>query len=294
MRIATSQLYDRPTTLMARLTAQADAAQTSISTEKKYATPSANAGAYLQLQGLKRATADDKAYAANVDLARSLLEQTDSVLDHVESQLQRVQELTTQAATGTLSDANRTAIATELDSIRDELFALANTKDVRGAPLFGGATGDAAYARAADGTIGFAGTGEPSPIPVAEGDQVEATVPGSRIFGDMFAMIGDLSAALQAGGDVSAATDTALTAVKARLDTVGTGRASAGARAARLELEADRLSELGNDREATRASIEDTDIASAVTELQKTLTVLQATQASFTKLTSLSLFDYLR
>ena len=40
--------------------------------------------------------------------------------------------------------------------------------------------------------------------------------------------------------------------------------------------------------------MEDTDITSAVTELQKTLTILQATQASFTKLTGLSLFDYLR
>jgi flagellar hook-associated protein 3 FlgL len=41
-------------------------------------------------------------------------------------------------------------------------------------------------------------------------------------------------------------------------------------------------------------ALEDTDVTTAVTQLQKTLTILQATQASFTKLTSLSLFDYLR
>lgn len=298
MRIATSQLYDRPLSMMTRLTAQADAAQTSISTQKKYTSPSDNAGAYLQLQGLKRAGADDGAYAANVKLAQGLLEHTDSILEQIETQLQRAQELTTQAATGTLTDANRAAIATELDSIRDELFALANTKDVRGTPLFGGATGDAAYTRGADGTVSFAGTGQPSPIPVGEGDTVQASVPGPQLFGsganDMFAMIGNLSAALKAGGDISAATGSALTAVKTRLDDVATGRASAGARAARLDLDIDRLADTAITREAARAGIEDTDIASAVTELQKTLTVLQATQASFTKLTALSLFDYLR
>ncbi|MES2986749.1 MAG: flagellar hook-associated protein FlgL [Pseudomonadota bacterium] len=299
MRIATSQLYDKPMSLMARLSAQADAAQTSIATEKKYQAPSDNAGAYLQLQGLKRAGADDKAYASNVDMARSVLEQGDTTLGNIETQLQRALELTTKAANGTLTDANRVAIAEELDAIRDELFSLANTKDMRGQPLFGGAQGDVAYSRAVDGTISFEGGGDaPAAIPVGEGDSVQASVPGSKLFGtgasDMFKVLGDLSAALRAGGDVSTATGDALTAIKTRLDDVGAGRAMAGARAARLELDADRLAEVAGDREVTRASIEDTDIASAVTELQKTLTVLQATQASFTKLTAMSLFDYLR
>ena len=35
-------------------------------------------------------------------------------------------------------------------------------------------------------------------------------------------------------------------------------------------------------------------MTATITELQKTLTVLQATQASFSKLTQLSLFNYLR
>lgn len=299
MRIATSQLYDRPMTLMSRLSAQADAAQTSIATEKKYAAPSGNAGAYLQLQGLKRAAADDKTYASNVDLARSVLEQGDSTLGNIETQLQRALELTTEATTGTMSDSNRVAIAEELDAIRDELFALANSKDVRGQPLFGGSQGGVPYSRATDGTISFEGGPNPAAaIPVGEGDTVQANVAGSQIFGsganDMFKMLGDLSAALRAGGDVSAATGAGLTAIKTRLDEVGGGRAMSGARAARLELDADRLTEVAGDREVTRAGIEDTDIAAAITELQKTLTVLQATQASFTKLTALSLFDYLR
>ena len=49
-----------------------------------------------------------------------------------------------------------------------------------------------------------------------------------------------------------------------------------------------------DDREAKRSGLEDTDITTTVVELQKTMTILSATQASFTKLSALSLFDYLR
>ena len=54
------------------------------------------------------------------------------------------------------------------------------------------------------------------------------------------------------------------------------------------------MTALATDREITRSSIEDTDVTQAITELQKTMTILSAAQASFTKLSNLSLFDYLR
>lgn len=298
MRIATSQYYSRPASLMTQLSAQADKIQTQIATGKRIQTASDDPAAYLRLQGLNQQTADDGAYAANITMAQGLLGQADSTLDSVESQLQRALELATQAANGTMSDDNRKAVSEELKSIRDSLFGLANTKDVRGQPLFGGATGDVAYVKAADGSISFAGTGEPSPIPIGEGISIQGSVTGTRAFAaggsDMFAVLGDFAAALDVGGDVKAAADAALGGVKASLDSVGLARASAGARAARLDLDTERLADAGEAREASRKDLEDTDITTAVTELQKTLTILQATQASFSKLTSMSLFDYLR
>jgi flagellar hook-associated protein 3 FlgL len=298
MRIATSLLYNRPASLMTRLTADADRIQTQIATTKRILTPSDDPGAYLRLQGIKQQSADDGAYAANIGMAKGLLAQTDTTLDAVEAQLQRALELATQASNGTLSDTDRAAVATELDSIREALFGLANTRDVRGQPLFGGATGDVAYVRNSDGSIAFAGTGEPSAIPIGEGTSVQGTVTGAKAFAsgggdDMFAVLADFTAALEAGGDVKAAADAALAGVKGALESTTLARASAGARAARLELDADRLTAAGEAREEVRSDLEDTDVTAAVTELQKTLTILQATQASFTKLSGLSLFDYL-
>lgn len=297
MRVATSQLYNRPASLMTRLTAEADRTQIQIATGKKLLAPSDDAGAYLRLQGISRQSADDGAYAANIGMAQGLLAQTDTTLESVEAQLTRALELATQAANGTLSDTNRAAIGKELESIRDTLFALANTQDVRGQPLFGGASGDVAHIRNPDGSIAFAGTGEPSAIPIGEGVNIQGTVTGTRAFAsggsDMFAVLANFATALGAGGDVKAAANTALTGIKGSLESVTLARASAGARSARLELDTDRLTAAGEAREDVRSALEDTDVTVAVTELQKTLTILQATQASFSRLSSLSLFDYL-
>ncbi|WP_213982605.1 flagellin [Sphingomonas sp. dw_22] len=297
MRVSTSQMFDRPLSLMTQLTAQADKAQTQIATTKKIDGAADSPTAWLRLQGLARAGADDTAYGANIKLAQGILAQSDGTLDSVQSQLTRAKELTLEASNGTLTDENRLAIAEELDSIRDSLFGLANTKDVRGQPLFGSATGDTAYAKAPDGTISFVGAGDPAKIPVGDGDAIQPSIGGAQAFAagssDMFAVLAHLSAALKAGGDISQASADAITGVDASLDSVAAARASVGARAARLDLSADQLVDAGEARESERSGLEDTDIPTAITQLQKTLTVLQATQASFSKLSSLSLFDYL-
>lgn len=291
MRIATSQMFERPASLMASLSQKADALQTQISTGKKLNAPSDDAGAYVQLRALARADADGEAYAANVKLAQGVLAQADTTLGSVETQLQQVQELALQASSGTLSPANRIAIGATLGAVIDELLALANSSDVRGQPLFGGAAGDTAYVKASDGSISYAGTGEASPIPIGEGDSVAVSVGGDHVFGDMFATLKALSDALSTGGTVPSDTLSKLTQAT---DSVAAARASVGARALRVDLVADRLTDTQLVREEARAGIESADITATITELQKTLTILQATQASFTKLSSLSLFDYLR
>jgi len=299
MRIATSQMYSRPMSLMTQLTAAADKTQTQIATTKLGITAASDAAAYIKLQQIQRATTGDATYKSNITIAQGVVAQTDQTLEGVETQMQRALELATRAKSDTLSASDRASIGEELDSIRDTLFALANTKDdIRGQPLFGGATGDTAYVKNADGSISFAGTGEPSAIPIGDGESVQPTISGERVFSpagaDMFAVLGSLSAALKSGTDVQAAGAAALDGINASLDTVALARASVGARGARLDLQADRLTDVAETRETTRSGIEDTDIPTAVANLQKTLTVLQATQASFTKLTSVSLFDYLK
>lgn len=302
MRVTTTQRFERPTLMMASLNKQADTLQTQIATGSKIQAPSDSASGWQQLAGLKRAGSDDKTYDANIKTAQSLLADTESALDTVETQLQRAKTLAIQANSDTVSPEGRAAILKDVEAIIADLLGVANTKDSRGYPLFGGASGDAAFAKQADGSIAYVGVGETAPIPVGDGIEISATETGARAFGgiagsngatDMFAILTAFAAALQPGA-ADGGIDTAMTDLDAALEQVGSTRASVGARAFRMDLEAERIVDAGVAREATRTGIEDIDTSEAIAQLQKTLTILQATQASFTKLTSMSLFDYLR
>ncbi len=300
---STSLFYDRSAASLAGIGARTQTLQDQISTGVKFSAPSDDAVGYRRLQVIARAGADDVAWGKNIDLAQTVLSQADGALESVSSQLQKAQELTIQASSGTLSDSNRVVIAAQLRGIIDDLVSLANSKDARGGPLFGAATGDTAVTRDVAGLVSFTGTGDPIAIPVGDGTSVQPSESAERIFGnlpagagasDIFAVLSSFADALEAGGSVSAVAGQALTGVTASLDQVNSARGSIGARGARLDLESARLESTALTRETERSSIEDTDLTTAIIELQKATTILQATQASIGRLTSLSLFDYLR
>lgn len=301
MRISSAQLYDRPLANMSALTIKADKLQGQIATGKRIANASDDAAGYARLAGLKRAAAAEQADTANLNMAKTLVAQSDSTLATIETQLQRVQELTIQAKNDTLSPEQKKVIGATLDSLLDDLVSLANSKDARGQPLFGGSGTETPYTRDPDGTVRYQATGTPPPMPIGDETSVQATDSGAKLFGgialtdgtttDMFAVVAALADALKAGEPVPAEQMDALTTT---LDQVAAARASFGARGARLDIETQRMAELAAQRETQQSEVEGTNIEAAIVELQKTLTVLQATQASFSKLSQLSLFDYLR
>jgi len=297
MQIATSLFYDRSTKAMNALSQHADTLQTQIATSKKFAAPSSDSAAYQRLAGLARDTANDAAYAANLTTAASVLKQSDTTLTAITGQLQRASELTVQARNGTLNADARKAIGAEMVSILDTVASLANVKDLRGQPIFGGADGGAAAVKQPDGSYALAATSV-SPIPVGDGASVQANESATRVLRaggkDTLAVLSAIAAALQSDSYDPASLDTALDDLSAASEQVTTIQASLGARASRVDLEAARLKDVAVDREDTRQSIEGTDITASLTELAKTMTILSATQASFSKLSALSLFDYLR
>lgn len=304
MQISTNQFYDSSLSVMSQLTEQADKLQTQISTTKRLQAPSDDVVAYQQLQLLSRATANDAAYTTNVSTAQSLLNQSDSTLSSVVSQIQRAQELATQANSGTLNDSQRQDIATELNGIISSLVSLANTTNAQGTPLFAGSQGTQPVTQNADGTVTINDTGNATAIPISDDTSVVAGNTAQDVFGgvetssgttDLFSILSTFANAMQAGGSgaTSAAAD-AGSALSAALDHVSNAQASVGAREKRLTLVSSAMTDMAATRETQRSSLEDTDVTQAITDLQKTMTILQATQASFTKLSSLSLFDYLR
>ncbi|HIV76005.1 MAG TPA: flagellar hook-associated protein FlgL [Candidatus Sphingomonas excrementigallinarum] len=297
MQISTNVFYDTASRRMTELTGKANALQVQISTGKKLTNPSDDAAAAAQVAEFNRRDADDAVYKTNLTLAGSLLQQADTTLGQIGNQVQKALELTTQAANGTLTAANRSSVGDQIASIRDALLGLANARDSRGLPLFGAAAGTNAVTMV-NGRYAYS-QANVSEIPIADGQSVDVSVGADRVFraganDDTLNVLNTLVTALKSGGDATATIRDAMDKLKAANDNVATVQASVGAREARVELQQGLQQAASTDRAQLRSSIEDADPVSTITQLQQTMTVLQATQASFSKLTSLSLFDYLK
>jgi flagellar hook-associated protein 3 FlgL len=298
MTIATSLFFDRSRDAMTALSSRADTLNTQIATGKKLQAPSDDPLSYAKLRNLATQSADADAYGGNLKIASASLASADTTLSAITAQITQAQTLATQASNGTLSADNRKAIGEQLAGIVQTLASLAGSQDPSGHPLFGDTSGAAAVTQNADGSYALASGTSPS-IPIGDGQTVQGSVTASQIFAlpggtNTLKVIGDLAASLQSGTDSGAAASAAIDTLQTAGDQVDIAQASVGARAARVELEQSTQTTAATTRETLRSGLEDTDVTAAITELQKTMTTLQATQASFTKLSSLSLFDYLK
>jgi flagellar hook-associated protein 3 FlgL len=288
MQISTSLFYSNATARFSKMNERASELQMQISTGKKILRPSDDPAASQQLAEFDRKDADAAVYGANITLAGSLLDQADGVLSQIATQLTRATELATQAANGTQTDATRKIIATELNSIVGSLVGLANTKNVL------------AVVDNKDGTFTFPPDVQVSEVPIADGQSVQATESAKRIFSlaggndNTLAMLSKLATALDGGGDVSATTSSSLDQLTQAVNQVADVSASVGARGARVDLQQQLLVTANTDRSELRGKLEQVDMTDAVVQLQQMMTALSASQASFSKLSSLSLFDYLK
>ncbi len=296
MRISTNQFYTFNKQNLLTLGAKADALQTQVSTGKRINTASDDAVAYRRLETLKQGKADDAAFSGNITLTSSTLSQADVTLKAITDALQQAQEIAIKSNGGTLSAANRGTLADQLDAIVKNLVDYANVKDSRGSSIF--ASDDStAVTKNPDGSFTLATT-SPAAIPIGATTSIEPGASAAKLYGtsggNILATISALATALRGTADTSAIAGTTGDALQVANDQAASMQASLGARAARVDLEAGHLKDVATDREATRTALEDVDVTDTITELQKTMTILQATQASFSKLSQLSLFDYLR
>lgn len=308
MQIGTGYFFESRTRQMTALSSRAAQLQQQIATGKRIEKPSDDPVAAAQIARLGVVEGDQAQYARNITVAQALLGASETALTALSTNIQRAQELAIRASSEVLNDSNRAAIAAELHALLDDMVGVANARDVRGTPLFGGAGTGLPFTRQPDGAVSFEAAGEAPPVPIGRDVAIQASDSGTRLFGglvvggsetDIFAIVGDLAAALAPGGSADAdARRAALARATEGLakadERLTTARTSIGARAARLDLETERLASAKIDNALTRGDIEGTDVQATVIELQKTMLALEATQASFTRLSQLSLFDYIR
>ncbi len=297
--VSTSAFYERFNRDQTTLRGRAEALQVAIGSGQRLERSSDDPVAASRLRRLGRA----EAFAA-VDLsiaarANSDLALTDTALQSFADSLIRVKELATQAANGVLSTAQRAGIATEIAAISGELVRLANTRDSAGHALFGGdATGDA-YMLDGAGNAVYIGTPTASELPLGDGQSVTRGLTGPEFLNfsatNLFALVKGLAADLAgAAADPAQAARDALGGLDTALETLTTQQTVVGTRLNWIDLNTQRRTQMGELRAQEQADVGGTDLTEAVSKLQQTMTVLEASQASFARLSSLSLFDFLR
>ena len=145
MRISTSMTYDNSLKYMTRLQSEINRTTIQMATQQRINCPSDDP--YGSEVALTNSTLISQLtqYQSNVDTAKGWLSLADDTLGDASTALTSLIELAEQAATGTLTDANREAIAEEARGLYEQLITYANTQ-YNGQSIFAGRdSGGTAY-----------------------------------------------------------------------------------------------------------------------------------------------------
>lgn len=269
------------------------ALQDKASTLKNITRPSDDPAATANLLATKGQLSAAAQYGNNISDGNGWLTTADSALGMATNILNRVRDLTLQAANGSVNSTAKEAIAVELEGLNKDLLAQANTQYL-GRNVFAGSSDSAgAFSDAAppvyNGTPG--GTVERR-IDASQTVRVDAD--GGAIFGDgagsVFALVSNVVADIRSGANVSSR----LPAIGDKIKAVIAGRAEIGARQSKLLSAQDSIDGLKLTLDAQRSGIEDADIGKTVLDLKLQETNYQVALAVTAKTLQPTLMDFLR
>jgi flagellar hook-associated protein 3 FlgL len=251
------------------------AKQAQVSTGKRLQRASDDPEASSRIANLKRTQANDTARASNIKLGITMTAQADGQMRTMSDLLARTRELTIAGASASLSPADRVSIAAEIRVIADEIDSIA---------LASGPTGQPLFAAASNLAIRFDNDTLFAPVPT----RAEIFETGGL---SISVIMRDAASAISAGNTTGI--NAGLTAVGGAIDHIADMAAQIGLNAARL----DRLQESSALRAISiseeRSGLEDTDLSSAIAELNGMTLTLEAAQAAFARINRRTLMDFL-
>ena len=308
MKISTGQLFDRAVTQMSEQKTKVVEMQTKLATGKQIVQTSDDPDKAGLIQRLNTAYNRQETYESTLNSVEDRLSAEESSLMATDNILQRVRELAVQASSDTTSADDRAIIATEINALKDSLLALANTQDVNGNYVFSGsAVRTVPFAADGEGNMRYQGDNSYVAVDVSEQRRLIMNRPGNEVFdgvvrleidgtgprkASFFNVIEDFSNAL-ATNDTTGI-QRSLGEVDELSATLSTSLADVGSRQNVVESQRDVLADTKLRYKSVLSNAEDLDYASAVTKLSAELLSLEAAQASFAKISQLTLFDYIR
>lgn len=299
---STSAFYERSSANMAAQRKEAEALQAQLGSKQRLTKSSDNPVVASRLRTLARADTMAEIDLTAANRAASDLQLTDAALESVGSYINRAKEIAIMAANGTVNDTQRAAFGVELKQMLGNLVALGNTRDSAGKSLFGGSLAGNPYSLDGSGNPVYAGNGSAIEIELGQGQTVKRGLTGPEFLNfdvngtptDLMTVIKNLGDALTTGTNTQQASRDGMDALDAGLDKLTTNQTIVGSRLAWIDMTIDQRTNLGELRAEEQIDIGQVDLAATMAKLTQAMTVLEFSQASFTKLSQLSLFDNIR
>ena len=200
IRISTSWMYQQSLSNMLTQQGAVAASQNQVSSGQRINLASDDPGGATEMVSLNHVLADAAQYSSNISDANARLSTESSTLDSFNSLLNQVRSTAIQGINGTLSNADRQDMATQLGQIRAQLVQLANTTDANNNALFAGtSTTTTPFVLNSDGSVTYNGNTDNQMTAIGNGLRIPNSDEGSSLFMNIPAGNGSFVASAAAG-----------------------------------------------------------------------------------------------
>lgn len=270
--------------------------QRQLSTGKRVMSPSDDPVGIALALGLRRDQGANEAWGRNIDDSLTWMNTTDRALGQALEVVQRAHELAVQGGNGTLSSASRMLIADEVETLKSQFVEIGNSS-IGGRFIFGGTATDRQPFDPATETATLPINTNLMSREVAQGSVISVNITADRLQDppgatpDVFTVLDGLATALR--NNDSAGIATALDQFGAHQNNISALRGEEAAKINRLELTASRFQAQKIATNEQLSSIEDVDMAQAITDLSMRESVYRAALAMGARVIQPSLVDFL-
>ena len=247
---------------------------------------------------LNAAISQDSTFVQTAASAQSLMQVTDSALGSVVTQLTSAISTATAGVNGTENPADLKSLAQELNGIRDQVLALANTS-YQGTYIFAGSQGTTQpftlNTSISPATVTYNGDTRTGSVTTQTGQQISTGLAGSAVFtapgADVLAALNNLIADFASGAAGPSSTSD-LAALQDALGNVSQQRSSLDSALSRINTAVTYAQTDATNRTATASNLVAADPAQIATQLSAAETQNQALMSVIATLEKQSLFDY--
>lgn len=300
MQISTKVFNDQALAKFADTNQNIQETQSRISTGKNLLRASDDPVAAANISVAKDKLKDLSQFEKNIDKATGRLELCEVSITEMQNICTRIYELSLMSANDTYNASDRATVKAEIQSLKEMMIALANTKDMNGDAVFAGYKSNIIpFVADNSGTVAFYGNQGTSMLQISETQKTATTINGSDAFmristdngyRDIFSIVDDITTAL----DANTVNKTAINDIQDAADHFGIKMTEIGSL---INVSDQQKSVIEKRIQAVTedlSTMEDADLAQLVSTLQNLLLTRDASQQSFALIGQQSLFDYIR